>query len=56
MPPDPVRRMIARLPAELLPMSGEIVRSQQQIADRFRALGLIPADITVADTVWLPNA
>jgi sulfonate transport system substrate-binding protein len=56
MPPDPVRRMIARLPAELLPMSGEIVRSQQQIADRFRVLGLIPADITVADTVWLPNA
>ena len=34
-------------------MSAEEV---QQVADRFRALNLIPVDIRVASTVWHPSA
>lgn len=56
MPLDAMRRVIDRLPAELLPMSEDIVRGQQQIADRFHALGLLPVEITVASTVWHPGA
>jgi len=56
MPQDAMRRVIARVPAKLLPMTEAIVQSQQEIANRFRALGLLPVDITVADTVWHPNA
>ena len=56
MPVDAMRRVIDRVPAEMLPMTDEIVRSQQDIANRFRAQGLLPVDITVADSVWHPNA
>lgn len=56
MPIDAMRRVIARVPAEMLPMTDDIVRSQQDVAVRFRALGLLPVDITVADSVWHPNA
>ena len=56
MPVETMRRVIDRVPAQLLPMSPEIVRSQQHIADRFKTLGLLPVDITVADIVWHPNA
>jgi sulfonate transport system substrate-binding protein len=52
MPPDVMRRAMARAPAEVLPMTDDIARSQQQIADRFRALGLLPVDIRVFDAVW----
>ena len=31
------------------PISDEIVRSQQQLTDRFQALGIIPTAIQVAD-------
>jgi hypothetical protein len=33
-------------------MNDDLVRSQQKVADRFRALGLLPVDIKVADDVW----
>lgn len=56
MPADAMRRVIARVPAELQPMDDAIVRGQQEIADRFRALGLLPIDITVASAVWHPTA
>jgi sulfonate transport system substrate-binding protein len=56
MPQDAMRRVIDRVPAELLPMTDAIIQSQQEIADRFRALGLLPVAITVADTVWHPSA
>ena len=56
MPPDVMRRAIARLPAELVPMSADLTESQQRVADRFRALGLLPVEIKVAETVWRPNA
>jgi sulfonate transport system substrate-binding protein len=56
MPQEAMRRVIDRVPARLLPMTEAIVQSQQEIADRFRVLGLLPVDITVADTVWRPTA
>ena len=33
-------------------MNDELTRSQQKVADRFRALGLVPVDIKVSDIVW----
>jgi sulfonate transport system substrate-binding protein len=36
----------------LFPLSDAIIASQQQTADRFFRLGLIPKQITVADAVW----
>ena len=41
-----------RYPIELNPLSEKVVRQQQEIADTFFALGLIPKEITVADIVW----
>ena len=52
MPPDAVRRGVDRDPFVVLPMDDELARSQQKVADRFRALGLIPTDIKVSDEVW----
>jgi sulfonate transport system substrate-binding protein len=52
IPLEVMRRVIVRVPAEVLPMNADLVRSQQQIADRFRALGLLPVDIKVAESVW----
>lgn len=37
---------------ELTPLTDEIIASQQTIADRFAALGLIPAPVKVRDAVW----
>jgi aliphatic sulfonates family ABC transporter substrate-binding protein len=56
MPPDVMRRAMARVPAEVLPMTEDLARSQQQIADHFRALGLLPVDIKVSDAVWRAGA
>lgn len=36
----------------LLPITEAVIASQQETADRFRALGLLPASITVRDAVW----
>ena len=46
------RRSLQRNPFEVLRMNDDLVKSQQQVADRFRALGLVPVDIKVADIVW----
>ena len=56
MPLEVMRRVIARVPAEVLPMSPDLVQSQQLLADRFRALGLLPVEIKVVESVWHPNA
>jgi sulfonate transport system substrate-binding protein len=37
---------------QVQPMNAELTRSQQRVADRFRALGLVPVDIKVSDIVW----
>ncbi|MFG1357500.1 aliphatic sulfonate ABC transporter substrate-binding protein [Xanthobacter pseudotagetidis] len=41
-----------RYPIELNPIADAVVRQQQEIADTFLALGLIPKPITVSDIVW----
>jgi aliphatic sulfonates family ABC transporter substrate-binding protein len=43
-------------PFQVLPMNDDLARSQQAVADRFRALGLIPVDIKVASIVWRAGA
>ncbi|MFG1421135.1 aliphatic sulfonate ABC transporter substrate-binding protein [Roseixanthobacter liquoris] len=42
----------ARYPIQLNTISEKIVRQQQEIADTFFALGLIPRQIAVSDIVW----
>jgi NitT/TauT family transport system substrate-binding protein/sulfonate transport system substrate-binding protein len=56
MPIDAVRRGVDRDPFIVLPMDDELTRSQQKVAERFRALGLIPAEIKVSDAVWRAGA
>jgi sulfonate transport system substrate-binding protein len=56
VPYETTLRAVARSPFKVLPVSADVVRSQQDIADRFLALGVIPARINVADQVWRPNA
>jgi sulfonate transport system substrate-binding protein len=45
-------RALERDPFHLQPMNDDLARSQQKVADRFRALGLVPVDIKVSDIVW----
>jgi hypothetical protein len=37
-------------------MDDELIQSQQRVADRFRALNLLPTDIKIAAAVWRPPA
>jgi hypothetical protein len=37
---------------EVLPMNDAFTRIRQKVADRLRALGLVPIGIKVADIVW----
>ena len=50
--PDVWSRGLAQDPFQVLRMDDAITRSQQKVADRFRALGLVPVDIKVSDIVW----
>ena len=52
MPLDAVQRATERAPFEVLPMDDAIASTQQTVANRFRSLGLIPADIRIGDQVW----
>jgi aliphatic sulfonates family ABC transporter substrate-binding protein len=52
IPAEVWTRSLARDPFQVRPMNDDLVRSQQKVADRFRALGLLPVDIKVADDVW----
>jgi sulfonate transport system substrate-binding protein len=45
-------RALAQDVFQLQPMSDELTHGQQKVADRFRALGLVPVDIKVSDIVW----
>ena len=49
---EAIRRFVARSNYQVVPLDAEIVRSQQAIADRFKAIGLIPKPINVFDIVW----
>jgi hypothetical protein len=45
-------RALAQDPFQILPMNDDLTRSQQTVADRFRAQGLVPVDIKVSSIVW----
>jgi sulfonate transport system substrate-binding protein len=45
-------RALANNPFEVMRITDEVALNQQRVADRFRAQGLIPVDIKVADIVW----
>ena len=49
-------RAIQRNPLEILPMNDSFAESQQQEADRFHKLGLIPTAIIVRTQVWHVSA
>lgn len=51
-----MQRAVARSTYTIGPVSDEIVAQQQQVADRFYRLGLIPAHINIADATWRPTA
>ena len=52
LPADVELRAINRSPLKTLPMNDAFADSQQQVADRFHALGLIPTAINVRTQVW----
>ena len=56
VPADAMLRSVRRNPLKVLPMSEEYVSSQQQEADRFHRLGLIPTAIDVRKEIWHANA
>jgi sulfonate transport system substrate-binding protein len=45
-------RAAERSPFKVLPVTEDYVRSQQEVADRFHRLGVIPVRINIADQVW----
>jgi aliphatic sulfonates family ABC transporter substrate-binding protein len=51
-----IGKAVDRAPFEVMLMNQTLTASQQKVADRFRALNLIPIDIEVASTVWRPSA
>jgi len=52
MPLQAVQRAVERAPLEVMPMNDGIAQTQQTVANRFRSLGLIPADIRISDQIW----
>src|SRR5271157_3907314 len=52
IPQEVWSRALSRDPFQVLRMDDELTRSQQKVADSFRALGLVPVDIKVSDIVW----
>lgn len=44
-----------RQPSPVGPLTAALVKEQQQVADAFHQLGLIPKPIRVADAVWQPG-
>jgi len=52
VPAEVELRAIERAPLKILPMNDAFADSQQQVADRVHALGLIPTAINVRTQVW----
>ncbi|HVZ08007.1 aliphatic sulfonate ABC transporter substrate-binding protein [Rhodopila sp.] len=52
---DVWNRALERHPLDVLPLSDELARSQQVVADRFKAQGLIPVAIKPGDIFWHQN-
>jgi sulfonate transport system substrate-binding protein len=49
---EAIRRFVDRSVYSVIPVNGEVIESQQAVADRFARLGLIPKPINVSDIVW----
>lgn len=52
VPYEPTLRVMQRYPFSVVPMSEEHVRSQQDIADRFHRLGIIPNRLDIGGQIW----
>ncbi len=52
IPIDALRRAVDRASFEVFPMNDELIASQQKVADRFLRIGVIPAQIHIAEAVW----
>ncbi|MEL6064670.1 MULTISPECIES: aliphatic sulfonate ABC transporter substrate-binding protein [unclassified Methylobacterium] len=50
------RRAVDRTDYMIGPMTERVIAAQQQVADRFHALKLIPKPVRIADAVWAPPA
>jgi sulfonate transport system substrate-binding protein len=51
-----VGKAVDRSPFEVKFMDDALIQGQQEVANRFRALNLIPVDIQVSSIVWRPTA
>jgi sulfonate transport system substrate-binding protein len=49
---EAIRRFVDRSNYRVVPVDGEVIQSQQAVADRFARLGLIPKPINVVEIVW----
>lgn len=56
VPLPAMERAVARSKYAVSLMTTALIAEQQQVADRFHRLGLIPAPVTIADAVWHPAA
>lgn len=56
VPLDAMQRAVARSDFVIGPMTDDLVRQQQAVADRFHRIGLIPAPVAIAEVVWRPAA
>lgn len=54
LPVPVIAASLQRLSYGVAPMTPEIVAGQQQIADAFAKLGLIPREIKVSEAIWTP--
>lgn len=52
---EAVRRFVDRSNFSVVPIDGEVIRSQQAVADRFASLSLIPKPVDVSDIIWKWN-
>jgi NitT/TauT family transport system substrate-binding protein/sulfonate transport system substrate-binding protein len=51
---EPMQRTIARMPLDLQPMNDTFAQQEQQVADRFYRLGLVPRQVEISRAVWHP--
>jgi sulfonate transport system substrate-binding protein len=49
---EAIKRFVERSSYRVVPIDGEVIKSQQAVADRFARLGLIPKPINVSEIVW----
>lgn len=56
VPAPLLERALERQGYGIVPLTGDVVKSQQNIADTFYALGLLPKPVTVSEAVWKPGS